>query len=198
MLMAPICPDDASTTITQKINLTARFIDLWVNTRVMNRKSLSYNTIQDYIFRIAKDIRGCSIGELKAKLKAHYDALNYRPEATVANHKLHRGTNAQHAALRRTHDDYNRFLGSKFFNKEEFDIYWNKIGALLLLRKSINSSLNDSDYPQKLIKYCSADGNIYAASLGEQTYRNNPRFKRFATDNNLLFKPCKKIRQGGD
>ena len=47
--------------------------------------------------------------------------------------------------------------------------------------------------PQKLIKYCSTDGNIYAATLGEQTYRNNPRFKRFIIDNNLPFKPYKKF-----
>ena len=231
-LMAPICYNDDQKTVTQKINLAARFIDLWINTRVINRKSLSYNTIQDYIFRIAKDIRGCSIDEVKAKLKAHYDDLDYRPEAAVPAFTLNKsnkkyvknilaritsfieeqtsGTPSYVEYMTTTADPFeiehiicNHFerfkhefvteyiVGNKFFNREEFDNYRNKLGALLLLRKSINTSLNDLDYLDKLVKYYSA--NTYAASLGEQTYRNNPRFKRFIADNNLFFKPYKKF-----
>lgn len=83
--------------------------------------------------------------------------------------------------------------GGNFADKNEFNDYRNSIGALLLLRKSINASLNDSDYSQKLIKYCSTDGNIYAASLGEQTYRNNPQFQRFIKENDLHFEAFDKF-----
>lgn len=79
------------------------------------------------------------------------------------------------------------------FSREEFDTWRDSIGALLLLRKSINASLSDSNYSQKLIKYCSTEGNIYAASLGEHTYQNNPRFVRFVDENNLCFKPFDKF-----
>lgn len=62
-------------------------------------------------------------------------------------------------------------------------------GALLLLHKSINASLNDSKYDYKLSKYCSNEGNIYTESLGDQAYQNNPKFKKFIADNGLGFKP---------
>lgn len=89
-------------------------------------------------------------------------------------------------------DHFERFK-SDFADEKEFDDFRNCIGALLLLRKSINASLGDSDYPQKLVKYCSADGNIYAASLDKQTYQNNPRFAQFIAANNLSFEPYKKF-----
>ena len=89
-------------------------------------------------------------------------------------------------------DHFERFT-SDFTDKNEFDGWRDGIGALLLLRKSINASLNDKNYSDKLDKYCSTQGNIYAASLGKQTYQNNPRFMRFVTENDLLFKPFDKF-----
>lgn len=62
------------------------------------------------------------------------------------------------------------------------------MGALLLLHKSINASLNDSRYGYKLSKYCSNEGNIYTESLGQLAYQNNPKFKKFIADNGLNFK----------
>ena len=77
------------------------------------------------------------------------------------------------------------------FSRDEFDDWRNNIGALLLLRRSINASLSDKKYKIKLAKYCSA--NTYAASLDKQTYQNNPRFMRFVADKNLSFKPFDKF-----
>ena len=77
----------------------------------------------------------------------------------------------------------------EYASKEQFDSYRDSIGDLLILPKSINASLNDSKYDVKVKKYCSSEGNIYAASLGEITYKNNPRFIRFIEENNLNFKP---------
>ena len=62
------------------------------------------------------------------------------------------------------------------------------MGALLLLHKSINASLNDARYDYKLGKYCSSEGNIYTESLGQLAYQNNPKFKKFIADNGLNFK----------
>lgn len=77
----------------------------------------------------------------------------------------------------------------EFDGEEDFNNYRNNIGALLLLHKSINASLNDSKYKKKLVKYCSNEGNILSESLGEQAYINNPKFKKFVNENKLLFKP---------
>lgn len=235
LLMAPVCYRDDSKIVTQKINLTARFIDLLINAKITSGRSVTYKNTQEFIFRVAKEIRGCSIDELKVKLKTHYEALDYNPGSVIPVFGLNKSNKkyVKNILARITSfieeqigrypnysnymdtqaddpfeiehiisDRFERFksdfaekniIGNQFFNKEDFERYRNSIGALLLLRKSINASLSDSDYPHKLIKYCSADGNIYTASLGEQAYKNNPRFKRFVADNNLLFKPCKKF-----
>ena len=89
-------------------------------------------------------------------------------------------------------DHFDRFK-DEFADEEEFYRYRNSIGALLLLRKKINASLGDNDYPQKLVKYCSTDGNIYAATLAKETYKNNPGLIGFIDANNLPFEPFDKF-----
>lgn len=84
--------------------------------------------------------------------------------------------------------DYYEWFTLEYADQEEFKRWRNSIGALLLLHKSINGSLNDSKYDYKLSKYCSNEGNIYTESLGEQAYQNNQKFKKFITDNKLGFK----------
>ena len=225
MLMAPICYGDKPEVIMEKINLTARFIDLWINARVINYRSLGFSTIKDYIFGITKSIRRCSVDELKAKLQKHYDALNLDTAAALPEFRLNQFTKKyiknilaritsfieekilvkpNYADYMNTQtknpfeiehilcDHFERFT-SEFADEKEFIRYRNSIGALLLLRKKINASLNDSNYPDKLIKYRSTEGNIYAASLDEEAYKNNPAFKKFIAANNLSFKPYEKF-----
>lgn len=85
--------------------------------------------------------------------------------------------------------DHYEWFTSEYSDQEEFRRWRNSFGALLLLHKSINASLNDSKYDYKLSKYCSNEGNIYTESLGDQAYQNNPKFKKFIADNDLGFKP---------
>ena len=69
LLMAPICPNDDNETVTKKINLTARFIDLLINAKVTNYKRVEQNIIKKDIFKITMEIRRCSVAELKCLLK---------------------------------------------------------------------------------------------------------------------------------
>lgn len=85
--------------------------------------------------------------------------------------------------------DHYEWFTDEYNDQEEFRRWRNSFGALLLLHKSINASLNDARYEFKLTKYCSTEGNIYTESLGELAYQNNPKFKKFVADNGLLFKP---------
>lgn len=223
MLMAPIFPDDDKSVVAQKINLTARFIDLLINARVTNYKRVERNNIESYISGLTRDIRRLPIDKLKAKLKTRYDALKYNSADAIRKLRLNQFTRKYIRSIlaRITSfieeqtdatphyvdymtssrdpyeiehiicNDYERYRAE--FSRDEFDDWRDSIGALLLLRRSINASLSDSDYSQKLVKYCSTDGNIYAASLGEQTYRNNPRFKNFVAENNLSFESFEKF-----
>ncbi|ADG72514.1 DUF262 domain-containing protein [Brachyspira murdochii] len=80
---------------------------------------------------------------------------------------------------------------NEYSSKEEFENYRNKIGALLLLPKSINASLNDSNYEEKIKKY--SQENIYASSLNIITYKNNPQFKQFQNEYNINFEHYSKF-----
>lgn len=84
--------------------------------------------------------------------------------------------------------DHYEWFTAEYSDQDDFRRWRNSIGALLLLHKSINASLNDAKYDYKLKKYCSNEGNIYTESLGELAYQNNPKFKKFIADNNLEFK----------
>ena len=53
--------------------------------------------------------------------------------------------------------------------------------------------MNDSKYDHKLTKYCSTEGNIYTESLGDLAYQHNPKFLKFVSENNLLFKAYPKF-----
>lgn len=89
--------------------------------------------------------------------------------------------------------DHYEWFTSEYADQEEFKRWRNSFGALLLLHKSINASLNDSSYTYKLTKYCSNEGNIFTESLGDQAYQNNPKFRDFIKKNSLGFKPYTKF-----
>lgn len=230
MLMAPICYGDKPEVVTEKLKLTARFIDLLIIYRVINKKSLAFNTIKDSIFNITKSIRRyLTVKDLKEQLKAElqkycdnmklldfaaalpYFGLNQLNKRYVKN-ILARVTSfieAKSLVSSTKYKDYmkadpknpyeiehilcnhfERFKG-EFADEKNFDDWRNSIGALLLLPKKINASLNDENYPDKLPFYYAE--NIYAASLNEQAYQHNPGFKKFIAAHKLSFAPFKKF-----
>lgn len=221
LLLAPICYEDTWPVIIEKMNLVARFIDLLITARVTNYKSVDYSTIKNYVFNVTKNIRRCSVEDLKARLKTQYENLAYDPAASLPELRLNSftkkyiknmlaritsyieeqtGVASNYCNYMNTKtknpfeiehiitDHYEWFTG-EYADQEEFRRWRNSFGALLLLHKSINASLNDAKYDYKLSKYCSNEGNIYTESLGDQAYRNNPKFKKFIADNGLDFKP---------
>lgn len=222
MLLAPIQVEDTIEIISKKINLVARFIDLFIVYRVANYKSVDYSTIKNYVFSVTKEIRNCTIDNLKSKLlklindyqyQATQEELkqlglnnytkkyikhmlaritSYIEEKTeVENHYVNYvDTNGKNPyEVEHIITDHYEWFTTEYADQEDFKRWRNKLGGLLLLHKSINASLNDSLYADKLVKYCSNEGNIYTESLGELAYKNNPRFKKFIKENNLSFEP---------
>ena len=220
LLLAPICYEDDWDTIIEKLNLTARFIDLYIISRFTNYKTLNYSTIKNFVFNITKDIRRCSIPELKEKLNRHYLNFESKPEDVLPDLKLNSFTKKyiKNMLARVTGfieeqtgvasnycnymaqtknpfeiehiiSDHFEWFTKEFTDQNDFNQWRNSVGALLLLHKSINASLNDAEFDYKLQTYCSNEGNIYSESLGQQAYNNNPQFKRFIEENNLPFRP---------
>ena len=226
LLLAPLCfGEDTSEEVIEKINLVARFIDLYILSRFTNGKSLNYSTIKNNVFNITKDIRRCSIDKLKERLNIHYNNFEHSLEHGIPGLQLN-GRNKKYIKnmlARITEfleeqtdvtpnysnymapaknpfeiehilsDHYERFTDD-FNDQTDFNNWRNNIGALLLLHKSINASINDSDFKDKLEAY-STKGNIYSASLDYSAYNDHPRFNRFIEENNLPFKPYSKFKK---
>ncbi len=74
-----------------------------------------------------------------------------------------------------------------FIDPEEFDIHRNRLGALLLLPRDKNRSLQDIPYPEKVEHY--ATENILAQTLSPVCYKNNPHFVDLVAKTGLGLKP---------
>ena len=83
LLLAPICYEDSWPVIIEKINLTARFIDILIVSRVTNYRSVDYSTIKNFVFNVTKDIRMCDVPTLKQKLMQQYVNLDFKPEVAL-------------------------------------------------------------------------------------------------------------------
>ncbi|MEU5953603.1 DUF262 domain-containing protein [Streptomyces sp. NPDC047525] len=68
-------------------------------------------------------------------------------------------------------------------NEQDFKRERNRLGALLLLEKSINASFGADIYRDKLPHY--AAQNFLAASLHANAYKRNPNFRKFREKSNL-------------
>ncbi len=75
----------------------------------------------------------------------------------------------------------------EFNSLDEFNRYRDSFGALVLLPKDKNRSLQDMPYKDKVKKYDSE--NLLARSLHENCYTNNPLFLKFMKEEQLKFKP---------
>ena len=220
LLLAPVCYEDSWPVIIEKINLVARFIDVFIVSRVTNYRSVDYSTIKNFVFNVTKDIRMTDISTLKQKLEQQYINLAFDPAAALSDLRLNSFTkkyiknilaritgfieeqtgvasnycNYMNTQTKNPFEiehiitDHYEWFTAEYSDQDDFRRWRNSIGALLLLHKSINASLNDAKYDYKLKKYCSNEGNIYTESLGDLAYQNNPKFKKFVLDNNLGFK----------
>lgn len=227
LLLAALTEKDSDAEAKYKMNLTARFIDLYIIARSSNLRSLNYSTIKNYVFGVTRAIRRKSLPELKSILKIQFNELEYNADTAIETCSLNNLSKKyiKHMLARVTGyvqeqcglcSDYARFMDRQSKNPYEiehiitnhpewftndyddndtFHRYRNKLGALLLLRKSINASLQDMLYEKKLPKYTSTEGNLYAATLGHSAYVNNPRFQRFIKEKNLPFRPHDEFHQ---
>ena len=71
---------------------------------------------------------------------------------------------------------------AEYSDQDDFRRWRNSIGALLLLHKSINASLNDAKYDYKLKKYCSNEGNSFDFEHEGSTTSSFDSVKQFYLD----------------
>lgn len=74
-----------------------------------------------------------------------------------------------------------------FKDEAEFEDYRNRIGSLLLIPHTFNTSYNDMKTDDKLRLYGRSDHHLLVASLATSTYEKNPAFKRWRDETGFKF-----------
>lgn len=81
----------------------------------------------------------------------------------------------------------------EFDQRDEWETFRNRIGALILLPRGFNQSYGDLPYEKKLPYYFGQ--NLLAKTLNAQCYEKNPSFLSFQNDSNLPFKPYQQFKK---
>jgi uncharacterized protein with ParB-like and HNH nuclease domain len=223
LLLAPLRPDDDEATVTCKLDLVARYLDILLTWRLWNFRTIAYSTMQYAMFLVMRDVRGLTPGRLAEKL---HDFLMREGETFASNERLRvhqQNRYALHRILARLTDyvetqsgqtshyldyvsqgktryelehvwaDHPERHNDEFSHPADFAEYRNRIGGLLLLPKTFNASYGDLAYEDKLPHYNSQ--NLLARSLNPQCYVHNPGFLRFKETSGLPFAPIEHFKK---
>ncbi len=86
VMLAPLTPDDPQSVVDRKIQLVSRYIDILLNRRLWNFRSIAYSTMQYAMFIVMREIRGASVEILHEKL---HRRLNEEDEVFSTNDRLY-------------------------------------------------------------------------------------------------------------
>ena len=217
VLLAPLRVEDTKEDILKKIKITATYLDILIHRRIWNLQEIAQRSMADPMFAVMHTIRGADISKLSDVLYEQLDSES-DPFSNNSLFQLQHGTRRKIFFILARMTDYievqsggssryleymrpgknsyeiehiwaNRFEDhtDEFSQDSEFQAYRDRIGGLLLLPKSDNASSGNDPYDKKLGVYNGQ--NLLARSLLEQTYSNNPGFRRFREDSGLKFKP---------
>lgn len=217
LLLAPLAPSDPVEVIDQKLELVARFINIYSAWRIWNSRTMSYSSLKYAMLNFTKRIRLLSVQDLAQELYAALGEIeeNFTTNPGFAVHQQNRGqihkllarmteyvevqsgwesryvelSNGTQTKYEVEHIWANHYdrHTDEFDQESDFARHRNLIGDLLLLPKQFNASYNDEEYMQKVPHYLKQ--NLLAASLHTQAYEKNPGFLRFIKSSGLNFKP---------
>jgi len=215
LLLAALKVDDSAAAVKRKVRIVASFIDIMLARRLWNWKSISYSTMQYFMFGVVKEARAQSAGDLvrllKKRLKDQEETFEEerfgltkmnRPAvkwllARMTDH-LERSSGLPSkladylAGGRKGYEvehiwaDHPELHGDEFEHQADFGEQRNRIGGLLLLPKSFNASYGDLPYEDKIDHYFGQ--NLLAKSLNQKCYKHNPGFKRYVERSGLPFR----------
>ena len=223
VLLAPLRVEDTEEDLLSKIRITAAYLDILIHRRIWNLQEIAQRSMADPMFAVMHAIRGAGISELSDMLYKRLESESYS-FANNSLFQLQNGNRRKIFLILARMTDYvgvqsgestqyvdylrsgkNRYEiehiwanslkyhTDEFSHESEFQGYRNRIGGLLLLPKSDNASSGNDPYDKKLRVY--SGQNLLAKSLLEQTYSNNPGFRRFREDSDLKFKPLPEFKK---
>lgn len=217
LLLSSIDLSDDEHTTERKIDLVAKYIEIFTVRRGVNYRKFGQASIKYTMFNIIKKIRNNSIEELIKNLSEETDNINeswdnlsdfrlHGQNRKFVKHLLSRITSYVDFLLEKdtTYVNYHHPKGKQFQiehiwgdrfeqHNDEFDQTIdfqrsrNSIGALILIPQGTNQSYSDKSYDIKLEHYIKE--NAYAQTLHKKYYEMNPNFLNNAKIKLLGFKP---------
>ncbi len=215
LMLAPVKVTDTLEISNAKMNLVAKYIDIFCVRRSVNFRTYSASSIRYTMYNLVKEIRDMSLEELTVTFNTK---LNEMTEVwdRMSIFKLH-GQNGRfikyllsrisgyvdvlagentdfmtyHVAKGKPfeieHVWANKFEEHKdeFEQLNDFNEYRNRLGALVLLPRGTNQSYNDKPFQVKKEHYIKE--NLLVKSLHPLAYQNNPNFNKLITEHGLPF-----------
>lgn len=206
LIMSAVNTEDEQEEVNCKIKAASSFIDILATVRILNFKKVNWNTNKSLLFRSILTVRGKTSKEIGTALIKVLNKTSERVSGAskwvlnqytsrYALHILARVTSYLNTEMgnpsefetyidrtsKNPYDiehilpnDYATYH-SFFGDEDEFAQWRQHVGNLLILTKDKNRSYQDMPYSEKVKKY--AADNIYARTLNDICYQNNPSFK---------------------
>ena len=220
LMMAPLKSDDDETTVNLKIDSVAQYLENFTVLRSINFKRFGSSSIRYTMNMLVKEIRGHGIIALRKLFDDKIAQMDFTWSG-FAEFRLNgqngkfvkfllarlTGFIEQQSGAPTNFSTYMSDSGSKpfeiehiwankfdehldeFTQENDFSGYRNRFGALVLLPRGTNQSFNAMTYVDKVEHYRKV--NLWAQSLHEDTYRNNPNFLNMVKSYGLSFRPHK-------
>ena len=213
VLLAPLCIGELEEESIQKIQIVARYIDIFIHRYIWNFRSIKQKSMVKPMFSLIRDIRGKNTSELTELLykKLEEDNLrfahnsryglqgNKRPKVRLVLARITDYVETQSEQDSRYQEyikydiehiwaNHPEFHDEEFDHEYDFQEYRDRVGGLLLLPPKRNKTLSDLSYEEKLEHYINE--NLLAQSLHKRTYERNSGFREFIQRSRLSLQPC--------
>lgn len=218
MLMSPITMHDDTEVKNKKMNMCARFLEIFYMFKKINHRTTEYSSIKHTIFNIIKEIRNKSVDELAEILKEKTKSIdenlkNMKEYGIQGNTKKY----VKYTLIRITsHIEEKSGKNNTFKEYISRDVK-DKITIEHLLSRDIDYSKNEFENEQEFEKYRNMIGalillpesfnksygslpydkklehyyghNLLAQTLAPKCYELNSEFKKYYAESRIPFKP---------
>lgn len=217
LLLSPINYGDDKITVNKKLDFVSRYIETFTVLRSVNFRKFGQTSIKYTMFNVIKLLRDNDLTTLCQNLKSEIEKIPEKwdgipgfgmhgQNGKFVKHFLCRITTYIDSLVGKdtNYSTYHHPEGKQFeiehiwadkfeehrdeFEQEgEFQVWRNRIGALILLPQGTNQSFNSNKYEDKLEHYIKE--NIYAQTLNSNFYKKNPNFLNSNEIEDLKFIP---------